>query len=328
MYKSEADSANLRISAGRPAAPINGGDAMKASRWLRGLAGIGTTAVVLGAGGCGSDNASNKSAPAAAGSTPAAGQLQPPTEWKKKGSFTDCVDVSYPVAEYYESGNQSEPVGFDIDLVKAIAKRWGIDAKIVPTEFPGLLPGLASGQCQVSMSGIQVLPDRTKQFPAIPYLDTHRVLLVGKGNPQGIAGPDDLSGKTVATQGGTSYPGRLEDINKDLKGHGKPPMKIQLYPKASDATQQLIVGRADAVLTQNTEGVYRVRESGGKIEVSYEFPASEPFGIYYRRNEPDVGAAWQKAVEALQQDGTMKKIAEKYGLDPKTAEISAAPQGA
>jgi polar amino acid transport system substrate-binding protein len=300
---------------------------MKASRWVRSLAGIGATVVVLGAVGCGSDDESATAAPAAE-STAAAGQLQPPAKWKEEGSFTDCVDISYPVAEYYEDGDQSEPVGFDIDLVKEIAKRWGIEVKIVPTEFPGLLPGLASGQCQVSMSGIQVLPDRTKQFPAIPYLDTHRVLLVGKGNPLGIAGPDDLSGKTVATQGGTSYPGRLEDINKNLEKQGKAPMKIQLYPKASDATQQLIVGRADAVLTQNTEGVYRVQKSDGAIEVSYEFPASEPFGIYYRRDEPEVGEAWQAAVEALQEDGTMKSIAEKYGLDPATAEISATPQGA
>src|ERR687887_285233 len=107
-----------------------------------------------------------------------------------KGSFKYCSDPTFPPMESKTAAGK--PVGFDIDMANAIGKLWKVKAKFVQTGFPGLLPGLAAKKCNMVISGIFVTPDRLKQFPAVPYMKTHRALVVQSGNPKRIKGPNDL----------------------------------------------------------------------------------------------------------------------------------------
>src|SRR5437667_8735759 len=131
-----------------------------------------------------------------------------------KGSVRFCSDPAVPPMEYKTTAGQA--VGFDIDLANAIAKNWKVKAKFVETGFPGLLPGLAAKRCTVVISGIFITPDRLAQFPAVAYMKTHRALVVQAGNPKGIKGPNDLSGKTVAVQAGTKYEEYLKALNEQF----------------------------------------------------------------------------------------------------------------
>src|SRR5205085_6744167 len=79
-----------------------------------------------------------------------------------------------------------KPVGFDIDMAAAIAKHWKVKPKFVFSSFGGLLPALGAKRCDVVISGIFITPDRVKQYPAVPYMHTHRVLIVKAGNPKAI----------------------------------------------------------------------------------------------------------------------------------------------
>ncbi|MDX6485182.1 MAG: polar amino acid transport system substrate-binding protein, partial [Gaiellaceae bacterium] len=169
-----------------------------------------------------------------------------------KGSFKFCSDPTFPPMEYKTTAGKA--VGFDIDLANAIAKHWKIKSKFVETAFPGLLPALGAKRCTVVISGIFITPDRVKQFPAVAYMKTHRALVVQAGNPKRINGPNALSGKTVAVQAGTKYEEYLKALNDEFKAAGKPQFTLQSYPGDTDAVGQLIVGRADAVLTQDTSG--------------------------------------------------------------------------
>jgi polar amino acid transport system substrate-binding protein len=171
-----------------------------------------------------------------------------------KGSFKFCSDPTFPPMEYKTAAGKA--VGFDIDMANAIAKNWKIKAKFVETGFPGLLPALAAKRCTVVISGIFITPDRLKQFPAVAYMKTHRALVVQAGNPKRINGPNALSGKTVAVQAGTKYEEYLKALNDEFKAAGKAQFTLQSYPGDTDAVGQLIVGRADAVLTQDTSGAY------------------------------------------------------------------------
>src|SRR5439155_4415303 len=131
-----------------------------------------------------------------------------------KGSFKFCSDPTFPPMEYKTAAGKA--VGFDIDLANAIAKNWKTKSKFVETAFPGLLPALGAKRCTVVISGIFITPDRVKQFPAVSYMKTHRALVVQAGNPKGIKGPNDLSGKTVAVQAGTKYEEYLKALNEQF----------------------------------------------------------------------------------------------------------------
>jgi polar amino acid transport system substrate-binding protein len=229
-----------------------------------------------------------------------------------KGSFKFCSDPTFPPMEYKTPAGKA--VGFDIDLANAIAKNWKVKSKFVETAFPGLLPALGAKRCTVVISGIFITPDRVKQFPAVAYMKTHRALVVQAGNPKGIKGPNDLSGKTVAVQAGTKYEEYLKALNEQFKSSGKPQFTLQSYPGDTDAVGQLIVGRADAVLTQDTSGAYQKKQNPGKLAIAYLFPETDSFGIYYRKGETKLGTALKTAIKTLKKNGTLKKIAAKHQI--------------
>src|SRR5213595_2497977 len=99
-----------------------------------------------------------------------------------KGSFKYCDNPTFPPME--SKTTSGKLVGFDIDMANAIAKHWKVKPKFVFSSFGGLLPALGAKRCDVVISGIFITPDRVKQYPAVPYMRTHRVLVVKAGNPR------------------------------------------------------------------------------------------------------------------------------------------------
>jgi polar amino acid transport system substrate-binding protein len=229
-----------------------------------------------------------------------------------KGSFKYCSDPTFPPMESKTAAGK--PVGFDIEMATAVGKLWKVKANFVETAFPGLLPALGSKRCNMVISGIFVTPDRVKQFPAVTYMRTHRALVVQAGNPKRIKGPNDLSGKNVAVQAGTKYEEYLKSLNEQFKSAGKAQMNLQSYPGDTDAVGQILVGRADAVLTQDTSGAYQRKQHPGKLAIAYLFPESDAFGIYYRPGDKKLGTALRAAIKTLKKNGTLKKIATKHQI--------------
>ena len=220
-------------------------------------------------------------------------------------AFSFCDNPTFPPMENATSGGK--PTGFDIDMANALAKQMGGTAKYVYSSFDGLLPALGAKRCDVVISGIFITPDRTKQFPAVAYMHSHRALIVAGGNPKHITGPNSLKGKSVAVQQGTKYEEYLKGLQKKLG------FTLRSYPGDTDAIGQILIGRADAVLSQDTSAAYAISKHPGKVAVGYLFPASDRFGVYYRKGDA-IGAKMATAIKALKADGTLVKLAKKYNI--------------
>jgi polar amino acid transport system substrate-binding protein len=220
-------------------------------------------------------------------------------------TFTFCTDPTFPPMELASSSGAIS--GFDVDMASALAKTWGATAKATKTAFPGLIPALNAKKCDAVISGIFVTPDRVKQAGAAPYMETHRVFIVKAGNPKHIAGPNDLKGLNVVVQAGTKY----EEYLKGLKS--KLGFNLQSYPGDNDAVAQVLLGRGDVVLTQDTSFAYQAKAHPGKIAVAYTFPAKDTFGIYYRKGDA-LGAQIKSGIAKLKANGTLTKIAAKYKI--------------
>jgi polar amino acid transport system substrate-binding protein len=277
---------------------------IRMGKWVS--VGAAALALALATTGCGGDDTEEPAGTTAKGGAP--GKIA------DEGKITACMDVSFPPMEYFESAGARKPVGFDVDLISAIAKQWGVTPQFSQTSFDGLLPALSGGRCDVVASGIFITEERTATFPAVPYFKSRRVLLVREGNPEQIKSLEELSGKTAATQVATEYEKTLKKLDKDLRAQGKPGIRVQTYPKASDAVQQLVVGRAVAVYTQDTEAAFRSKAQPGQFEIAFADPAAETFGIYHRKDEADLGKGLQAAVKKLSQDGSLAEIAKRWGL--------------
>lgn len=278
------------------------------------LIGLSTALLVVIVSACGgggsSTSSSSGSGSPGGGEAPSSG-VAAPAALVHEGRFSACLDPSFPPMESIEG---SEPVGFDVDLATAVAEEWGVEPSFQKTQFTGLLPAVASERCDVAWSAMFITPERTANFPAVPYLKTGSVLMVSGGNPDGVESPQDLSGKTVTTESGTEYPARLKALGKELEAEGMAPPKVQTYPTQSEAAQQLVVGRAAATLTQDTEAAYRETQLPGEFSVGFRYPADDTFGVYYQKSKPELGKALKEALMALKEDGTLDELAEKYGI--------------
>ena len=223
----------------------------------------------------------------------------------RAATFTYCTDPTFPPMELAASSGKIS--GFDVDMASALAKTWGATAKPVKTAFPSLIPALKAKKCDAVISGIFVTPDRLKQAGAVRYMESHRVFIVRTGNPKNVTGPNSLEGLNVVVQAGTKY----EEYLKALKD--KIDFNLQSYPGDNDAVAQVLIGRADVVLTQDTSFAFQAKAHPGKIQVAYTFPAKDSFGIYYRKGDA-LGAKIKAGVKKLKSNGTLAKLAAKYKI--------------
>jgi polar amino acid transport system substrate-binding protein len=223
------------------------------------------------------------------------------------GTFTYCTDPTFPPMEFTTTSGAI--TGFDAEMAQKLSLTFGKNAKALKTAFPGLIAALNAKKCDAVISGIFVTPDRLKQAGAVTYMRSHRVIIVRAGNPKHITSPNALKGKTVAVQAGTKY----EQYLKTLKA--KIGFTLQSYPGDNDAVAQVLIGRADAVLTQDTSFAFQARQHPGKIAIGYTFSAKDSFGIYYRKaDSATLGAQLKDGIARLRVTGALKKLATKYKI--------------
>jgi polar amino acid transport system substrate-binding protein len=221
------------------------------------------------------------------------------------GTFKYCTDPTFPPMELATASGKI--TGFDVDMAQQLALTWGANASAVKTAFPGLIPALSAKKCDAVISGIFVTPDRLKQASAVAYMHSHRVLIVAAGNPKHITTPNGLKGLNVAVQAGTKY----EEYLKALKA--KIGFSLQSYPGDTDAVAQVLLGRADAVLTQDTSYAFQAGKHPGKLAIGFTFSTSDTFGIYYRKGDT-IGAQLKDGIAKLKLNGKLAALATKYKI--------------
>ena len=230
------------------------------------------------------------------------------------GTLTVCTNPTLPPMTFVKGQDVSHPEGFDIDVAQALATRWQARLSVITMDFTGLFPSLSAQRCGLVMSGIIRTPAREKSFDAVSYQDTALVVVGRKGTPS-LSSMDELSGKDVAVESGTSYVTRLGVVNDALVAAGKPPMIIQQYPTEEQVVQQVLIGRVFAFVSQDVELFYRMRQLGDKLHVliTPNIPDYRHFAIYIRQNAED-RTLLQNAISALDADGSLQTLRTKWSV--------------
>lgn len=235
----------------------------------------------------------------------------------RSGNLTICGINNYPPMEFIESQKLQ---GFDVDVSTAVAEKLGLKLDWQVMAFEGIMPALQAGRCDVGWSGMYLNEDRQKVADAVPYLNTTAQALVAKGNPLGIKRLEDLSGKRAAIDSGTSNLAIAKDLNEQLKKLNLAPMKIQEYPKTPDTFQQIRVGRADVVIDADLVLGYLAKQEPEHFEyVRFQDIVDGAFALYVTKGSP-LKAAINEILVGLKDDGTLKTMTEKWGLDPVNLE--------
>ena len=259
---------------------------------------------------------------------PGAARAEQVPSFVQDGTLTVCTNPTLPPMTFVKGQDVTHPEGFDIDVAQALATRWHARLSVITMDFTGLFPSLSAQRCGLVMSGIIRTPAREKSFDAVSYQDTALVVVGRKGTPS-LSSMDELSGKDVAVESGTSYVTRLGVVNDALIAAGKPPMIIQQYPTEEQVVQQVLIGRVFAFVSQDVELFYRMRQLGDRLHVliTPNIPDYRHFAIYIRQN-PEDRTLLQNAISALDSDGTLQTFRTKWSVTDQSTKGDAAQAGA
>ncbi len=275
---------------------------MRARRVLRVIPLLLLATVV--AAGCGDDDSSD-------GGSKDSASTSTPAPLEAGGDFVVCTDVPYPPAEFLEG---DEFVGYEIDLMKEIANRLGTTAVFEKTLFDAIIPSLNSKKCDAIISSMNINEEREKQVNFVPYMAIGQSLMVRKGEGEGIATLDDLAGKSVAVQVGTTLKDALDAKSKELEAAGKDGIDVQTFPDAGAAASALKADKVDVFFADSPIIAEYVVNDGESFEFAGEPIDPIDVGIALRKEDTELRDAIQSTLDEMYEDGTVRELLSKWNV--------------
>lgn len=224
-------------------------------------------------------------------------------ESDNKEVYTVATDNAYVPFEYLDE-ESGELVGLDIDLINALADEVGVEIEIETLEFAGIVAGLSSGKFDIGIAGMTITEDRKESIDFTqPYYEAGLILAVTEDNVDEIQSIDDVDGKVVATrQGSTS--------EEYLKANTE--ATPEAFPEIVEAYQNVLAGRADAVLYDlpNVQ-YYSDKEAGGELVTVGEKLTGEDYGIGFPKGS-ELRDQFDDALTTLKENGTYDDIYEEW----------------
>ncbi len=201
----------------------------------------------------------------------------------------------------YESVDGNEIVGIDPEIAKLIADDLGKELVIEDMAFDSIIAAVQTGKADIAMAGMTVTEDRKQNIDfSDPYTEAAQVIVVKTDSA--VASPDDLAGKTIGVQIGTTGDIYAEDIENAT---------IERYSKYFEAINALIQGKIDAVIVDREPAKVFVNENAELKLIDEEFTVEEyAIGVSKENTQllNDINASLKK----LQESGKIDEIINKY----------------
>ncbi|BAS28783.1 basic amino acid ABC transporter substrate-binding protein [Limnochorda pilosa] len=212
-------------------------------------------------------------------------------------------DVAYPPFEYVDE-RSGEYAGFDMDLIRALGEKMGVKIEIVNTAFDGIIPALVMGEFDAIISAMTITAERAETVSfSDPYFTTGQVIATRPDETE-IAGPDDLKGKVVAVQLGTTGQFEAEKI-QGLK-------RLDTYQFVDQAFSALANRSADAAVVDELVSIEYMKQHPDAIRVVGEPFTTEDYGIAVRKSDTELLEKINRALAQLRADGTYDELYQKW----------------
>lgn len=220
-----------------------------------------------------------------------------------KDTYIIASDTSFAPFEYQDGNNTY--TGFDMDLIKAIAKQQGFNIKINNIGFDAALNAVQSGQADGVIAGMTITDARKAIFNfSDPYYTTNIILAVKKGSS--VKSYEDLSGKTVGAKNGTSSYTWLEEHADQYH------YTLKAFDEASTMYDSLNSGSIDALMDDEAVLAYAIQQ-GRNFETPIPGEASGTVGFAVKAgSNPELIEMFNNGLAALKANGTYDKLVAKY----------------
>ena len=216
------------------------------------------------------------------------------------GKLTMSTNAAFPPYEMTTDNGDFE--GIDIEVAGAIAKKLGLELQVDDMDFDAALLAAQNGKSDMVMAGVTVTDERLKVMDfSDTYAEGIQSIIVPEDSD--IASADDLAGKIIGTQRGTTgYIYCTDDFGED---------SVVAYDDGLTAVQALNNGQVDAVVIDNAPAKEFVAANPGLkiLDTAY---AQEDYAIGVAKGNTELLNAINGALEELQADGTLQSIVDKY----------------
>ena len=222
-----------------------------------------------------------------------------------EGKLVVGTNAAFPPFEYI--GDDGKPDGFDIALIKAIGDELGLEVEIQDMEFDSLVASIGS-KIDIAIAGMTVTNERQKAVDfSNSYYDAVQCVLIPKDSK--IANHDDLKGKKIGSQMGTTGDSLSENIKKE-----DDTTTISTYDKAIDAVNDLVNGRLDAViLDKNPATVFAKQYETIEVLNGSDFGfQTEHYAIALPKKDEKLAGKVNDALEKIKENGTFDELVKKY----------------
>ena len=222
-------------------------------------------------------------------------------EVRAKGQLSFAMSGQYPPFNFVDANNQL--TGFDVAVCSDIAKRLGVTPKPLSTAWDGIIAGLLAGKYDLICGSMAITPKRLEAIDfSAPYYRSGAQLFVRRGSP--ITSVAELAGKKVGVTLGTTY-------EKWVRGN-VPGAEVRTYKGVPQMILEVANGRLDGFITDRIVGAMAISDKGAPIQLVGKLLYEERMGIALSKGHPQLRAAIDSALKAMQQDGTYHDISMKW----------------
>lgn len=221
---------------------------------------------------------------------------------QNKGVIRIAMSGAYPPFNFVNE--QNEVVGFDPAIGAEIASRMGLDVEIITTAWDGIIGGLLANKYDAIVGSMSITEERKEVVDFVgPYYRMSRGIFTAQGSDVGSI--DDLADATIGVTLGETH----EQWARE-QGYS-----IRTYKGLPELLLELESGRIDAIVTDDIPVLLAIRESGkaiAQLDTSSLAGVADEAGIAIRQGNPELAAAMQAALNAMQEDGTYLAIAKEW----------------
>jgi ABC-type amino acid transport substrate-binding protein/predicted Ser/Thr protein kinase len=233
-----------------------------------------------------------------------------PKDIRATGRLVIGVNVPYAPNEFKNSDGQI--VGFDVDVMNAMAKTLGLAPDYRETAFESIIPSVQGGQFNVGMSSLTDTAERQSTVDFVTYFQAGTLWAQRPGKP---VDPDAACGRPVGVVTASIQETKELPTKSDAcVAAGLAPIDTVVYQRQDDLTHALIAGEVDAMTADSPVTGFAIKLSAGELEPAGAVFDSAPYGWPVAKGSP-LAQSLRKALEHLMQSGEYRTIATMWGVD-------------
>ena len=232
-----------------------------------------------------------------------------PSSVTSDGKLLVGTDTSYAPAEFLAEDGKT-PVGYDVDLTKALGKIFGLETENQTSTFDSIIPSVGS-KYDLGISSFTITPERAEAVDFVSYYKAGSTWAVKKGNPEKFDSAN-LCGLKIAVQTGTT---QEEEVNADNeKCPADKKIEVLSSKLQTDVTTNVVTGKAVAFYADSPVAGYAISQTDGQLESFGEDVGVAKQGVAIKKGDTATAEAVQKAIQKLMDDGTYAKLLDHWGV--------------